>query len=177
MTNSLNSAQTIFTLFFTIYFATAINSTKNLDLFNTSALILFKKHRKSCRRIILAFIIMDLIPILYFYFIMQKMEIFDSFEAHLNLPFLLLVFIESTIGFGLYRLLFGLLMWKEKKGKEFYFYDVNDYLNMKKVNVPIQVALDNRPPHQQNKWLHIFSGSIWILLSILSPILFSFIVK
>jgi hypothetical protein len=159
----MNSAQTIFTIFFAIYFAVTINSTNKLDLFDTTAMFSSERcYPKSWKRFGLSILIMNIIPLLYFEIIMGKLEIIKFEEAYANFGILLIIFLQSIIGFGFYRILFGILMYREKGSGDYYFYEKTQY---KYDKVPIDEVLEHRSYTQNERIAHIVPGLLWVLLT------------
>lgn len=152
-------AQNIFTIFFAIYFAITIASTNGLDLFDTSEMMDISKYPKSWLRFFLALIFANLIPLGYFWMIIIKLGSLADTTAYTNFLMLVNIFLQSIVGFGFYRILFGLLLIKYD-GK-YVFYDGEDN------SVAICTVLDKRANIQKNPLTHIIPGLIWVEITYL----------
>lgn len=150
-------AQNIFTIFFAIYFAITIGSTHSLDLFDTSEMMNIKKYPKSWLRFGFALIFANIIPLGYFWIVINKLSYITGYEAYTNFYVLGNIFLQSIVGFGFYRILFGLLIIKIN-GK-YIFYD-----DGKKTEF-IEKVLKNRSKIQRIPATHIIPGTIWVAIT------------
>lgn len=169
MIENMNSAQTIFTIFFALYYAFSVGVTGKFQLFDTSAMCSPKKYPKSWRRFFLGLFFINFVPLFYFWIVINRLKNISGNIAFQNFWILLIIFLQSLFGFGLYRILFGLLIKKDKKG-DFSFYDNVKYPKDKN---PIQTELSSRLKSHENMWSHIIPGIIWFV--VLCLLLFFFV--
>lgn len=104
--NSMNQAQTIFTLFYGLYFAATIPLTRPLRPFDTPAMWGCDPH--AWRRFIVSFFLLNLLPLAYFVFIFGRLSELNDFKMSFCSMFLLLL--VSVAGFGFYRIYFGVML-------------------------------------------------------------------
>lgn len=163
MLDNMNSAQTIYTVFFALYYAVTIGTTSNLKLIDTAVMCYgFMAYPKSWIRFILSMGFINVIPLFFFWITINKLASIPGDYAYTNFGVLLIIFLQSIIGFGLYRILFGMLLFKNRDGS-YYFYDTPLYEdNEYRIEHPIKAALKNRPK-LHSKWIvHIVPGVIWV---------------
>ena len=164
----MNTAQTIFTIFYALYFAISITTTTELKLFDTTAMESgVKKYPKSYIRFVLGFVFINIAPLLYFWVVINWLEYIPGNLAYKNPWILFVVFIQSIVGFGFYRILFGVLLLT--KNREYLFYDKALYPEKN----PIEEIIDKRIAPQKDFWSHIIPGSVWIVITFF--LLFGFV--
>lgn len=162
MSENLNSAQTIFTIFFAIYYAVTVSTTTNLKIFDTATMNEGrKKYPKSWSRFFLGFFFINIFPLGYFWIVLQILESVNGNESYRNFFILFIIFFQSLIGYGFYRILFGLLM--KKKDGNYIYYDKSLYDG----DEPIEKVLEERIESHKNLRNHILPGVYWILFAIL----------
>lgn len=152
-------AQNIFTIFFAIYFAVTIGSTDGLDLFDTSEMMNISKYPKSWLRFFLALIFANIIPLGYFWMIINILGNISDTIAYSNFLILANIFLQSIVGFGFYRILFGLLL--IKCNDKYIFYDDEDN------SEAIKKIVKKRADIQKNPLTHIIPGLIWVEITYL----------
>lgn len=166
-TGNLNSIQTIYTVFFAIYYGITISRTIDLSLFDTPTMYGgIKRYPKSWLRFGLSFLFINVIPLFYFW---RVMICLDRVKNPIDFCFLFIVFIQSIVGFGFYRILVGILL--IKRDNLFYFYDYFlyhpvYYPKVHQINYPIDIPIEkfllSRPRTQRECIAHIVPGVIWV---------------
>lgn len=161
----INTYQTIFALFYTLYSAMAITVTGKTQPFDTPSM--FKGYIKSWLRFTFSLLFLNGFPLMSFVFVFNALSKIS--DSSLNLYSAMLLFMPSLVGLGFYRIHYGSMLLKNKK--DFIFYDKNLY--EKKTNyLPISLHndLEARPKFHKEPSTHIVPGIIWIIIS-LSPVL------
>jgi hypothetical protein len=177
---AMNEHQTLFTLFFAIYYAISTTTTGKLHPFDTptlyKSLCKDKCYPRTWFRLFASLIILNISPLLLFYIFYIKL---GAITKDLNLCGLIAIFSISLIGQGFYRFYYGLMLCSRDEDK-YIFYDDELYLdqtsnkNEKKFpGLPTSFSKDlkSRPVTHRNKWAHIIPGIGWIIVSTL-PFLF-----
>lgn len=158
----MNSAQTIYTVFYALYFAVSISTTNNLKLFDTAVMKFgVTKYPKAWLRFGIGFLFVNIIPLFYFWIVINIFSGINGDEPIKNFWILLIIFLQSIIGFGFYRILFGILM--IRKNGDFYFYDKQLYPE----NNPIEETLNSRIDLHRGQWAHIIPGLVWVVFTAL----------
>lgn len=155
----MNSAQTIFTLFYAIYFAVTTSLTGRFQPFDTPSM--YKLLLLAWLRFFVSFILLNIVPLAYFAVIFQWLGsindtefIMGAWRAFWNM-FKLLVL--SLAGFGFYRIFFGVML--IKSGKSYFFYGTD-------LPKPVKEELDNRPDSHREWKAHVYPGIFWVGLSL-----------
>ena len=156
----MNEAQTIFTLFYAIYFATTVGLTRPYDPFDTAAV--FKGDKIALVRLGFSLFLLNVIPLIYFVWIYTNwLETYSltsvTFWGALGKFLLLLVF--SLGGFGFYRMFCG-VMFVKCNGK-LVFYQECEPDKLKNVRF-------------KEFWPHFLPGLLWILAILLVGVVWKF---
>jgi len=149
----MNNAQTIFALFYAIYFAVTITLTGKFQPFDTPAM--YKMKYKSWIRFLISFIALNIAPLSYFVLIFKWLSKIKAFEE--SFGDILIIFILSIAGFGFYRIYYGIMIFKFRD--EYIFYERN---------LPKALLEDlNQRDSSHRDWLaHVIPGAIWIVVSV-----------
>ena len=161
----MNSYQTIFALFYTLYSAMAIAISGKTQPFDTPSM--FKGYGKSWARFIFSFLILNILPLICFAFAFNALR--DDINPSLTIDVALLLFLPSLVGLGFYRIHYGLMLLKNRGG--YFFYDKHLYGKTKGLPASFNDDLDARPAHHREPFAHIIPGVLWVILSLL-PVLF-----
>jgi hypothetical protein len=164
----LNSIQTIYTIFFAIYYGTTITRTNELSLFDTTAMSYGTKYPKAWLRFGLSFLFINVVPLLYFWYVMNLLGPINDKDSYIDFCLLFIVFIQSIVGFGFYRILVGILV--KRNGYDYWFYDQSLY---KLKDIPIRKFLLSRPKAQRERKAHVLPGVIWVIITIVLLILYN----
>ena len=164
----MNIFQTLFTLLFALYFAVTTTVTGKLHPFDTPSI--YKGYRLATARFVYAIVVLNLIPLIYFWWVYTRLEVFKNSTP--SLIELLLVLWASLAGQGVYRLFYGSMLLRKRTGKGFIFYDHQLYKDEHEW-LPISLYNDmkDRPFTHQAAANHIIPSLIWILSSIVSALL------
>lgn len=107
----MNDLQQIFTVTYSILYGIMLNSCGGLVLFPFG--LLFKAHarlKKVAIRILFSFIIIDLLPFVYFALVYGLL---GSINNDINLEIIVGTFLLSLFAFGFYRVFHIVIMWKK----------------------------------------------------------------
>jgi len=152
----MNDAQTIFTLFFGLYFATVLGLTGRLEAFDTASMFM------GCGRAWLRFAVsvglLNVLPVLYFVGVYHWLEI----PSCIPITFwnMLAVLVLSLCPFGFYRLCWGGLL--VKTNKTFWFYGES-------LPQALEERIKNHPAGEAAAWRvlpHLIPGAVWVLLTV-----------
>ena len=146
----LNNVQTIFTILYGLYFAVVITLTRPFNPFDTPEM--FYGNLTAWFRFVVSFISINIIPLFFFWLILNwlgKIGDLDlSFYSILGLFFL------SIIGFGFYRIYWGIMLLK-RQGK-YIFYDTE-------LPESVDKELKRRENSHKASWPHLIPGILWII--------------
>jgi len=148
----MNTQQTIFTLFFSFYFAATIPITGILRPFDTAAMYHFEL--RSWIRFVVALLCLNILPLAYFTHSYSKLAL--SQDAQVTFLSTLGLFFISLACFGFYRIFFGLML--IKSGANYLFYG-------SKLPARLKHELDNRSTSHWLARTHLVPGIIWVLIS------------
>ncbi len=146
----MNNAQTIFTIFYGVYFAAAIPLTATLRPFDTPAM--YYKDRYAWIRFGCSFLILNILPLAYFVIVFGRLSKFGSFSVDFLSMVMLLIL--SLVGFGFYRLYFGVMLIRYK-GRYIFYGDDG-------LPKPLIEQLELRGGKHQSVAPHLVPGLIWI---------------
>jgi hypothetical protein len=114
----MKDAQTIFTIFYAIYFAVAVTLTGKFQPFDTPTMYAWKA--VAWFRCLISFLLLDVVPLSYFVIVFRELGKIDSFSPSFFPMLALLMF--SLAGFGFYRIYFGFMLIKYR-GKYLFYGD------------------------------------------------------
>ena len=149
----MNSAQTIFTLFYAIYFAVTTTLTGKFQPFDTPSM--YKLKFTAWLRFVISFALLNIAPLAYFVLVFQWLENINNFD--IDFWQMLILLILSLAGFGFYRVFFGIMILKVRNKYVFYG-----------TNLPKTVLEDlEQRDSSHGDWLaHVIPGIIWVGLSL-----------
>lgn len=149
----MNNAQTIFTLFYAIYFAATTTLTGKFHPFDTPSM--YKLQFKAWLRFIVSFSLLNIAPLAYFVLVFGWLGNIEDFD--IDFWQMLVLLILSLAGFGFYRIFFGIMLIKIRNSYLFYG-----------ANLPKSVLEDlNQRDNSHSDWMaHLIPGIIWIGLSL-----------
>lgn len=104
----MNEAQTIFTLFYALYFAVTTTLTGKFQPFDTPSW--YKCKNKAGWRFLVSFVLLNIVPLGYFVLIFNWLHNIKVFM--INFGSMLVLLILSIAGFGFYRIYFGVMLYK-----------------------------------------------------------------
>jgi len=150
----VNNAQTIFTLFYGLYFAASIPLSGPLRPFDTASM--YKLEWRSWVRFIAAFTVLNAFPLAYFILVFNRLGAITSFRVSFW-PMLSLLAM-SLAGFGFYRIYYGLMLLKLRGN--FIFYGAA---------LPQRLIddLQQRGPNHSGPWPHVVPGIAWVVIPLL----------
>lgn len=151
----MNVSQTIFTIFYGIYFAAIVGLTGPLLPFDTPSM--FKRQGKAWLRFIVSFFLLNIVPVGYFLLIYHWLDRL----AFMPITFfnILILLLLSLGGFAFYRVYWGLMFVKVKGKLLFYHNDLPKGLTEKIKNHPLPEAAGGVLPN-------IIPGLVWILCNL-----------
>jgi len=156
MTNPLNTAQTMFTFLFGIYFATSITLTGKFQPFDTPSILNNPRENwRAAVRLLFSFVWLNILPVFYYVVILNCLSRVTSFSFEFFSVLALLMF--SLAGFGFYRMYFGFMLYKH--GKKFFFYGEELPKNFKD-------EWKLRPSSHENSKDQFWAGLFWMLCTI-----------
>ncbi|MCL4531197.1 MAG: hypothetical protein M1282_17545 [Chloroflexi bacterium] len=147
----MNNAQTLFSFLFAIYFAVTIAYSGKFQPFDTPSI--YAKDWRALLRLVVSFLWLNILPILYYVFVMNELSGITNFSFGFWPILALLMF--SLAGFGFYRIFFGMMLWKS--GKDFIFYG-------KELPKTFESEWDLRPKAHKNWKAHLIPGLFWVFL-------------
>lgn len=176
--NNMTIPQTIFTIFYALYFPVVIPMFRVFQPFDTPRMygficIQIKKllfngnpHKvtrdleKSWLRFVCSFLLIDVLPAIYFsiiFIILGKNNSFPD-DCWGIIIVLLGIFFLSLSGFGFYRIYFGIMLIKHKSEYWFYGYESDLPYGLEK-------ELENRKSNFHKDWkAHVIPGVLWIVI-------------
>ncbi len=150
---TLNNAQTIFTFFYAIYFATTTTLTGKFHPFDTP--MMYKRKPKAFLRFITSFTLLNVAPLGYFVVTLKwlgnKALLLSDFWQ------MLLLLVLSLVGFGFYRIYYGVMIMKIHN--KYVFYD----------DLPSSLTedLEQRDDSHNDLFAHIIPGIVWVFATCL----------
>ncbi len=149
----MNNAQTIFTIFYGVYFAVTVQLTGIFRPFDTPEM--YKRNGYAWWRFIFSFFTLNFLPLSYFVLIFNWLSKWESFSV--DIWHMLGLLVLSLAGFGFYRIYWGVML--TKRGESFFFYGKNLPLALKE-------ELDKRDKSHQEVKPHLVPGLFWVITSI-----------
>lgn len=149
----MNDAQTLFSIFFGIYFAIVSTLSGVLLPFETPAM--YKWNGKAWLRFFTSILMLNIIPILYFSLVYNILNCVKEFQV--NFYSIFFVFSLSIVYFGFYRIYYGLML--IQKNKKYFFYK-NGLLPESLKNDLVKRGEDHIGPAA-----HIIPGIIWTIIA------------
>lgn len=157
MIETINSAQTIFTIFYGLYFAVIVTLTGALQPFDTPQIfgcgISGGIRLITTVRLITSFVVLNILPLYYFVYVFGRLAKIQAFSFAFW-PMLGLLFL-SVVGFGFYRIFWGVMLIKIRG--DYLFYG-------KELPKPLQEQLDERSLSHRDPMSHIIPGFIWVII-------------
>jgi hypothetical protein len=151
----MNNAQTIFTLYYAIYFAVTITLTGKFQPFDTPSM--YKWQLFSWLRFVVSFFLLNVVPLACFVIIFRLVEDVDNkwFTIGNWIAFnnMLILLTLSLAGFGFYRVFFGLMLLKYRNS--YFFYGTE-------LPKPVEEKLDQRPESHLDWKAHVLPGIFWV---------------
>lgn len=153
----MNTAQTIFTIFYGVYFAAVVGLTGPLAPFDTPGMSKWKG--KAWLRFIVAFLLINVVPLGYFMLVYSWLEALSSPTITFGKLFILLLL--SLSGFAFYRIYWGLMVWK--KNNKYIFYQGGHLPNA------LTDKIDDHPSSEAAGEVlpNLVPGVAWLLCTIL----------
>ena len=150
----MNNAQTIFTLFYAIYFAVTTTLTGKFQPFDTPSI--YKLRVIALLRFVVSFIVLNIAPLGYFVIIFKWLGNTKNFV--MGFWQMLVLLILSLAGFGFYRIFYGIMIIKIHN--KYIFYGEN---------LPKSVLedLDQRDSSHGDWLAHLIPGILWISISVI----------
>ena len=149
----MKDAQTIFTIFYGIYFAITVTLTGKFQPFDTPTM--YRLKLIAWVRFVVSFLLLNILPLLYFVWIFHILRKVSNFYPSFFNMLGLLMF--SLAGFGFYRVYFGVMLIKIKNKYLFYGEKGLPYTLEKEID---QRSNSLSKSHEQ--WhAHVIPGIIW----------------
>ena len=104
----MNTAQTIFTAFFGLYFAVTATLTGVFRPFDTPAI--YKGQFIALGRLVVSFLLLNIVPVVYFVVVYHWLSAWSTFAV--DLWGMVRLVVLSLAGFGFYRIFFGVMLLK-----------------------------------------------------------------
>jgi hypothetical protein len=146
----LNNGQTIFTIFYGLYFAVILTLTRHFQPFDTPQM--YRGNLPAWKRFLVSFIILNIIPVFAFSKKLKYLGKPDGLE--LNFLSILGLFFLSILGFGFYRIYWGVMLLRHDE--KYLFYD--DSLPRL-----VEKELKQREPSHKKSMPHLIPGIIWVV--------------
>ncbi len=162
----MNAFQTLFSLFYSLFWAMTISITGKTHPFDTPSMS--KGYPRAWLRFFVSILDLNLSPLACFVLVYKNLN--STSAEPLTFWSALCLFLPSLVGLGFYRLHYGLMLLKGKKGH--FFYDRYLYGRTKGLPASIYDDLKTRPEHHSEPMTHIIPGLLWILLSMLPALRF-----
>jgi len=152
----MNQAQTIFALFFGLYFATVLGLTGRLEAFDTASM--FMGRGRAWLRFLVSVVLLIVLPVLYFVCVYHWLET----RSCIPITFwnVLALLALSLCIFGFYRFFWGFLLLKFRNAFVFYGENLPRSLNER---------IDSHPAGKdvaQRVLPHLIPGGVWVLLTV-----------
>jgi len=151
----MNQAQTIFALFFGLYFATVVGLAGRLEAFDTASM--FMGRWRAWLRFSVSVVLLIVLPVLYFVWVYRWLEIPPCIPVTFwNMLALLAL---SLCVFGFYRFSWGFLLLKFRNAFVFYGEKLPESIRERIKSHPAgeDVAQRVRP--------HLIPGAVWVVLT------------
>lgn len=159
MSELMNDAQKIFTVFYGLYFAATISMTRVFQPFNTPAI--YKVEGRAIVRFLVSFLLLNIVPLAYFVFVFRWIGSLADFQVRFW-PMLLLLFL-SLAGFGFYRIYFGIMLLYTRNSYFFYGSDLPPCLKKE-----LERRAENKTKEYQKKVRpHLIPGILWVFVTLL----------
>ena len=144
----INESQTIFTLFYALYFAVTTTLSGKFQPFDTPSMYAWK--RLAWIRFISSFVLLNIGPLLYFVCIFRWLK-----DRPFSADFwsMLMFLILGLAGFGFYRIFFGLML--ISRSGRYLFYGPQ-------LPKPVEQELEQRDPSHRNWLAHFVPGVLWV---------------
>lgn len=147
----MNDAQTVFTLFYSLYFAATVSPTGPFQPFDTPAM--YGGDGRAWVRFVISFLALNILPLVYFVRVFGWLGSLADFRVAFWPMVALLIL--SLAGFGFYRIYFGIML--IKKGDDFLFYGSAFPDRLKE-------ELQQRSARQGEVLPHFVPGAIWVFI-------------
>ncbi len=154
----MNPQQTIFAFLFALYFPTIVSITAKFQPFDTPSM--FKGKGRAWLRFVVSMLMINIVPGGYFVLIYNWLGALKV--ASINFWSMTILILLSIAGFGLYRIYFGMMVWRVN-GVTYVFYGT-DFDNLPEL---LRSDLNCRPTYHDNPLPHIVPGVIWISVPII----------
>jgi hypothetical protein len=160
----MNTPQTIFSFLFALYFPAIVAITSKFQPFDTPSMfnINGSGKRYAWLRFIMSMFLINFFPGGVFVLIFNWLKFYDSIRNYeLNIGAMAILISLSIVGFGIYRIYFGIML--IKCGHNYLFYG-QPYEGLPK---SLRDDMCNRPEWHKNIWLHIIPGIIWCIIPLI----------
>jgi hypothetical protein len=148
----MNTAQTIFTAFFGLYFAVTVTRTGGFHPFDTPAI--YKGECNAIGRFVASFLLLNIAPVSYFVFVFHRLEAWSSFVVGFWVMVQLVVL--SLAGFGFYRIFVGVMLLKYRAR----------YLFFGNQPLPQDAVRKLGEPWRREVLPHLIPGLIWVAVTV-----------
>ena len=150
----MNALQTVFTIFYGLYFAVTLTLTGDLQPFDTP--MMYKLDRYAWFRCIVSFIMLNLLPLFYFVVIYRCLNTKELPNNLSSMFFTMLGILSfSIVGFGFYRLFWGVMLIKSREKYIFYGNKLPERLSEQ---------LGKRDTSHGESMPHLLPGFLWTLI-------------
>jgi hypothetical protein len=151
----MNIAQTVFTIFYGMYFAVVIGLSGTLVGFDTPSM--YKGNGKAWLRFVVSFLLLNLLPLFYFVYVYRWLSSLGNMEITVfNMIMLLLL---SLAGFSFYRIYWGIMLLKWQAKLLFYEGELPKTLKDKIDNHQFPEAAGGVLPN-------VIPGLVWLFFTI-----------
>jgi hypothetical protein len=149
----MNTAQTVFTVFYGLYFAAIVTITGPFRGFDTPAM--YGGERRAWLRFAFSFALLNLAPLAYFVIVFDWLGPLQNFQVTYWSMVVLLIL--SLAGFGFYRIYFGVMLLRA--GGKYVFYGP-------KLPLKLIEELLQRSERQAEVLPHVIPGLLWVFASL-----------
>jgi hypothetical protein len=149
----MNTAQTVFTVFYGLYFAAIVTLTGPFRGFDTPAM--YGQEWRPWLRFAFSFVLLNLAPLAYFVIVFNSLGPLQNFQVTYWSMVVLLIL--SLAGFGFYRLYFGVMLLRA--GDEYVFYGPE-------LPPKLKEELCQRSERQAEVLPHVIPGLVWVFASL-----------
>ena len=154
----MNDAQTIFTIFYAIYFAVAVTLTGKFQPFDTPTM--YALRAVAWFRCLVSFLLLDVVPLWYFLIVFRMLGTINSFDPAFFPMLALLMF--SLAGFGFYRIYFGVML--IKCCGRYLFYGENGLPETLRIDIEQRTSSLSESHAHWNA--HMVPGIVWVLICV-----------
>lgn len=147
----MNDAQTVFTLFYGLYFAATIPLTGVFRPFDTPAM--YARDGRAWLRFFASFVLLNVFPLFYFVIVFSWLATVNMFKV--GFLSMLSVFLLSLSGFGFYRIYFGIMLSRARNVYVFYGSQLPKRLDDE---------LEQRGGCQRKVRAHLIPGFLWVAI-------------